>query len=187
MAVVALGVTEHLPAAVIAALTTHLTADVAAAVDDHTDAQVVDAILNHPVHSHPLLIQAVVSGEDFGASGVGSNDIQSATGQTVVGGGGTGGVQDNAAVQAHADGANPLVHAGTALAHVVSATDVAHVAGAAMVHGNGVAVAHTGASPVVGANALKVDADTITLDVNLNAGDLLTLVYTEVGHLISVS
>jgi len=187
MANVALGVTQHLPAAVIAALTTHLAADVAAAVVLHTDDAVVDAILDHPVHSHPLLIQAVVSGEDFGASGVGSNDIQSATGQTIVGAGGTGGVQNNAAVQAHAVGANPLVHTATPLAHVVSATDVAHVAGNPMVHGNGIAVPHLGASPVVGANATKVDADTVTLDVNLNAGDLLTLVYTEVGHLISVS
>lgn len=187
MADVALGVTQHLPAAVIAALTTHLAAAVQAAIVEHTDGEVVGAILNHPVHAHDLLIAAGASLEDFGASGAGSNDIQAFTAQTVPGNNVAGGIQNNAVAQAHADGAAPLVHTATPLAHVASGNPVAHVAGAALVHQDGVPVAHVGASPIQAATATRVDADHITLNVNLNAGDLLTLVYTEVGDRIAVS
>lgn len=190
MADVALGVTQHLAAAVIATLTTHLAADVAAAMVVHTDDEVVDAILDHPVHNHPLLMDVDGGGapiEAFGASAAGAANIQSATGQLVNGNDADGGVQNSLAAQAHADGANPLVHTCLPLVHVVSAVDLAHVAGAALVHGDGVAVEHVGANPVVGATATKADADTISLNVNTLVGDLLTLIYTEVGDRISVS
>ena len=191
MADLALGVTQHLAAAVIAGVTTHLAAAVAAAMGAHLDDEVVDAILDHPVHHHPLLIDVDGGGapiEAFGASAAGAANIQSATGQLVDGAGADGGVGNILAAQAHADGANPVTHdTSTApLAHVAGAA-VAHVAGAAVVHGNGIAVPHTGASPVVAAVATKVDADTFTLDVNLEAGDLMTFLYHEVGDLIAVS
>lgn len=190
MGPVALGVTEHLAAAVINAITTHTAAEMATAMGSHQDTEVVDAILNHPVHAHDLLIQAVVSAEDFGASGVGSNDIQSAGNQTIPGNAGTGGVQNIGAAQAHADGANPLNHVDNtaALAHVESGNPVPHVDGIDVPHLDGVAVAHLGDNPVVAvATVTFVDADTVNLNVNLNAGDLLTLRYLEVGDAIPVS
>jgi len=190
MADVALGVTQHLAAAVIAALTTHLAADVAAAMVVHTDDEVVDAILDHPVHNHDLLVFAGAGGapaEAFGASAASAANIQSVTGQTVNGADADGGVQNNAAAQAHANGANPLVHTCLALVHVVSAVDVAHVAGAAVVHADGIDVPHVGGDPVVAAVATRVDADNVSLDVNLLVGDLLSLVYQEVGDRVAVS
>lgn len=188
MAAVALGVTQHLAAAVIAGVTTHLAADVATAMGLHLDDEVVDAILNHPVHAHDLLVAAALSVEDFGASGAGANDVESVIGQTVPGNQVAGGVQNNAAAQAHAAGANPLDHAAhaAALAHVAGAV-VAHVAGADVVHTNGVAVEHLGASPIQAVTATFKDRDTVTLNQNLLVGDLLTLVYLEVGDRIPVS
>jgi len=191
MADVALGVTEHLAALVIAGVTTHLTADVVTAMGSHLDDEIVDAILNHPVHNHDLLMDVDGGGapiEAFGASAAAAANIQSATGQLIGGASADGGVQNNAAAQAHAVGTNPVTHltGALALAHVAGAA-AGHVAGAAVTHGNGVPVAHVGASPVVAAVATKVDADTITLDVNLNVGDLLSLYYTEVGDRIEVS
>jgi len=190
MAVVALGVTQHTAAVVIAALTTHTAADIAAAIVVHTDDEVVDAIADHAVHSHDLLVFAGAGGapaEAFGASAPTAANIQSATGQTVNGADADGGVQNNGAAQAHADGANPLVHTSAALVHVVSAVDVAHVAGAAAVHADGIPVPHVGGDPVVGATAIMVDADNISLNVDTLVGDLLTLVYQEVGDRVAVS
>ena len=190
-ALVAGGVVDHAAALVIDGVTTHLTADVVTAMGAYLDDEVVDAILNHPVHAHDLLIAAGVSGEDVGASVGGgvANDIQCATLHTISGGVGTGGVQDLAAAQEHEDGANPLDHAdhAAALAHVANAA-LAHVAGAVVGHLNGAAVAHLGADPIVAVPTVTfVDRDTVNLDVNFEVGDLLTLIYQEVGDRIPVS
>ena len=64
------------------------------------------AMGDHAVHAHDLIVLAGGGGapaEAFGASGAGAVDLESVTGQTIVGGDPlTGGVQDLAAAQAHA-------------------------------------------------------------------------------------
>ena len=190
MAAVALGVTQHLAAAVIAGVTTHLAAAVAAAVGAHPGADIVGAIASHAVHMHPLLVSAGGAGapaEAFGASAPGAANIQSATGQLIPGAAVGGGVQNNAAVQAHLVGAAAVNHAGAgALAHVAGAA-VVHVAGAAVAHVAGAAVPHVGASPVVAALITAFTTRTIRLNANTLLGDLLTLAYLEVGERIAVS
>ena len=186
MAGVATGLGDHPAADVILGVIDHAAADFATAYGVHTDDIVVDAILNHPVHAHTLVVQAVAVVEAFGASGVGTADIESLTGQTIAGAGATG-IQDSAAVQAHADGANPVTHGGAlALAHAAGAL-LAHVAGAALAHVAGADLAHTSITPVVAAVPTRISTRTFSLSVDTLTGDLVSLVYLEVGERMAVS
>ncbi len=126
-------------------------------VADHAQAAVVAALADHAIHSHPFA---------FSAGGAGATIITGAallsasSGAQVVGAGGAAGdgVRNNAAAQAHGDGA------------------------AAVVHG-----ANVGASPVVAAVPTLITTRTLSLDVNTALGDLLTLAYREVGERVLVS
>ena len=184
---IALGVIDHPAANVIAGVTTHLAAAVAASMALHTDDQVVAAIANHAGHAHPLLVQGVAVAEAFGASGVGTADIESVSGQTIAGAGGTGGVQNNLAAQAHAAGATAVANSGAGLLAHVAGAALVHVDGAALAHVAGAVVPHVGASPVVAATPTRLSATTISLDVNTLVGDFVTLIYREVGESVGIS
>jgi len=101
-------------------------------------------------------------------------------GATVVGVQATRGVQNNAAVQAHAGGAVDAHVVTQPNAHVVTQPN-AHVVTQPADHAIVAHGALTEASPVVAAVPSKVDADTITLDVNTTLGDILTLIYEARG------
>jgi len=184
---IALGVIDHPAANVIAGVTTHLAAAVAASMALHTDDQVVAAIANHVAHAHPLLIQAVASVEAYGASGVGTADIESLTGQTIAGAAGTGGVQNSLAAQAHTAGATAVDNSGAGVLAHVAAAALAHGDGADLAHVAGADVPHVGATPVVAATPTKLTAAAISLSVNTLVGDLLTLIYREVGESVDTS
>ena len=134
---------------IISATITHIPA----ALADHPPADVVGALLNHAVHSHHLDVGAAAVATPYGAS-AGGNDIVDGAGQAIPGGGATG-VQNNAAVQAHAAAAGVL----------------AHVAG----------------NPVVAATATRITDTTFSINVAILVGDVLTLVYNEVGEVVRVS
>jgi len=181
---------NHTQAQVVAAFADHPQANVVAGVGNHTQAEVVGAIADHPDHAHDLLVAVGAAAEPYGASGVGVADLESITGQTVPGGLGTGGVQDNAAAQVHAAGAAAIVHAaganvdhavGIAVPHVGGA-DLAHIAGADLAHG-------AAADPVVAVAAVvKSTTRIVTFTaVNVLDGDLVTLVYQEVGEVVHAS
>ena len=92
-------------------------------------------------------------GIETGTFGTGAALESSGAGGTVVGAGAQG-VQNNPAAQAHSATATPVVHG-----------------------------PNTVASPVVAANPTQIDNRTFSLDVNTLAGDVLALVYQEVGVL----
>ena len=146
----------------------HAAAGIVAGLADHAAAGIVAGLASHAVHAHDL----VVSG---GAGAAGTNTVQAsaaagpltkqeAGSATIVGAGATG-VQNNAAVQAHA--------AGVALAHA---------AGAALAHG-----ALTGTDPVVAAVPTRLSATTFSLNVNTTLGDILSLTYEVIGSRVAVA
>lgn len=179
---------NHTQAEVVAAFADHPLAAVAAGVGNHTQAQVVAAILDHPVHAHDLLVAIAVVAEAFGASGVGVTDLESVLGQTIPGAVATGGVQNNAAVQAHQAGGAAVAHvAGVNVDHVAGA-NVAHVGVAVLAHVAGAALAHgAAANPIVAAVPTAISTRTFSLDVNTLVGDLLSLSYIELGERVLVS
>ncbi len=125
---------------------------------NHTQAQIIAAVANHPVHAHNLVSQGL-GGAVANALGLPAglnvlNDVAAANPHTVPGGGATG-VQNLAAVQAHA-----------------GAAAVAH--GAA-------------ANPIVAAVPTRINNTQFTLNVNTLLGDLLTIVYNELGERALVS
>ena len=125
---------------------------------NHVAAAVVAAIDDHPVHAHDLDIGgAVAAGAAIGAS-VGTNDMVNGAG-TVIPEGGATGVQSNAAAQAHAATAVPIVHAG----------------------GPGPA------NPILATTATRVSDTTFTLNQNTILGDELVIFYNEVGEWIRPS
>ena len=155
-----LGVPNH---AALAHAGAAVDAHAGAAVDAHAGAAVAAHVFtqpnDHAVHLHDLLLEIVaddVANRVNTALGPPVTFGRPAAGATITSVQATRGVQNNAAAQAHA---------GAAVA------DHAIVA-----HG-----ALTEASPVVAAVATRVDADTITLDVNTTLGDLLTLTYEVLG------
>jgi len=203
---VALAFADHAPGVVAACLQDHPTVDIANAFADHTganvalgvvahtQANVIACMIDHPVHAHDLgvIVGAVLAGEEYGAAGAGGTGMQATGGpQTILGGDPlTGGVLNNAAAQAH----------------VVSGTDLAHGAGADVVHGAGANVPHVGvadlahgagnplvhgaaADPVVAVPALTKFSTRIVrfTAVNILDGDLVTLVYQEVGEVVHAS
>lgn len=149
--------------------TDHLAAAVAAALADHPQADIAGALANHPVHAHDLISQGTAAPPAGGAYGLGAGlnaleDGAVAAAHTVPGAGATG-VQNNAAAQAHGNGAAP----------------VGHAAGAGVL-AHGAAV-----NPVVAAVPTRLSTRTISLDVNSQLGDILTLAYLEVGERVLVS
>ncbi len=141
-------------AAVIAAQIQRLPASLA----DHSGVNIVAAVADHAVHAHDLISQGL-GGPVANPLGLPAglnelNDAGAAALHTVPGAGATG-VQNNAAVQAHAAGVAPVVHAG--------------------------------ATPVVAAVPTRVNNTQFTLDVATLVGDLLTLIYVEVGELVRAS
>jgi len=180
---------DHTLLNVVAAFADHAMADVAAGVGNHTQAEVVATIADHADHAHDLLVAVGIVAEAYGATGAGNADLGSVTGQTIAGGSAVnGGVQENAAAQGHTVSATDLTHvAGVNVDHVAGANvphvgvaDLAHVAGAALAHG-------AAADPVVAAVPTISTARAITLSVDTVLGDLLTLVYKEVGELVPIS
>jgi len=182
-------IADHPDAAVLAAIADHSAILMAAAFGNHTMAQVVAAVADHAVHAHDLEVETGASVEAFGAAGLGTAHLISASGQTIPGGVGATGIQDIAAAQAHAGGGAPIAHAaGANVGHVAGATAMPHLAGGApVVHGAGAVVGHVGASPVVAAIPARASTRTITLDVNTLLGDVLTLYYLAVGERIATS
>ncbi len=181
------GVIDHPAAGIIAGVIDHPAADVLAGVIDHPAADIDASLADHAVHAHDLLVAVGAAVEAYGASGGGVADLESLTGQTVAGAGVGGGVQNNAAAQAHGAGAADVAHvAGAAVSHAAGAAAV-HAAGVAVTHGVGVDVAHVGADPEVAAVPTKSTTRIITLDVNTILGDLLTLDYLEVGEPVLAS
>ena len=181
---------NHSQAQIVAAFAAHDMADVALGVGNHTQAQVFPTIADHAVHAHDLLVIVGIVAEAFGATGIGNADMGSVTGQTVVGGSAVnGGVQDNAAVQDHAGSGTDLAHdAGADLVHA-GAANPAHVGVADLAHVGGVAVAHgAAANPVVAVTTVtRLTARTFQIDVDTVLGDLLDLVYYEVGERVAVA
>jgi len=182
---------DHPQADVIAGFADHPAANVIGGVGDHAAATVVAAIADHAVHAHDLLVVVGVVAEAYGASGAGVADLESVTGQTVVGGSAVnGGVQDNAAAQAHAGSTTDLGHvAGADCDHAVG-VPVEHVGVADLAHAAGAALAHGAAADPVVAVAAVVRSTTriVTFTaVNIVLGDLVTLVYFEVGERVSTS
>jgi len=181
-------VADHPDAQVLAAIADHSAILLAAAFGNHTQAQVVAAVADHAVHAHDLEVETGAAVEAFGAAGLGTAHLISASGQTIPGGVGATGIQDNAAVQVHAAGAAIAHVAGADVAHVAGAAAMAHIAGGApVVHGAGAAVGHVGASPVVAAVPTRLSTRTISLDVDTLLGDVVTLYYLAVGERIAVS
>ena len=186
-------IADHTPAQVIAAFADHAMADVAAGVGNHTQAQVFACIADHPVHAHDLgvIVGVVAALEHYGASAGGAANIGATTTVTIPGGNPvTGGVLNNAAVQAHVASGTDLAHAAgvnvdhaadEVVAHVGQA-DLAHVALAAVAHG-------AAADPVVAVAAVvKSTTRIVTFTaVGILVGDLVTLVYQELGEVVHVS
>jgi len=156
----AVTVDDHAAADIAAGVADHAAADIAAGVADHEDSDVVATI-----------------------------DDQTLDTQSAVGGAVTNALGHDATPELEtAAGANVSI-AGCISSHAGSGTDLAHNAGAAVTHAAGAAVTHTvgGASAIVAVTATKSDEDTVTLDVDFEAGDILQLTYTEVGSELKVS
>ena len=81
-----------------------------AGLADHDPADIVAAIDDHAVHSHNLTVGAAALAVPCGAS-AGANDLVDGAGQLIPAADPTG-VNDIAAVQAHAGSAVPVAHAG---------------------------------------------------------------------------
>jgi len=186
-------VADHPQADVIDAFADHAMADVAAGVGNHTQAQVFACIADHAVHAHDLgvIVGVVAALEHYGASAGGAANVGATTTVTIPGGNPvTGGVLDNAAAQAHAGSTTDLVHgagvnvdhaANVAVQHVGQA-DLEHVALAAVGHG-------AAADPVVAVAAVVRSTTRIVTftAVAIVVGDLVTLVYQEVGEVVHTS
>jgi len=182
---------DHPQADVAGAFLDHPAADIIGGVGNHTQVQTVACIADHAVHAHDLLVVVGVVAEAYGASGGGVADLESVTGQTVVGGSAVnGGVQDNAAVQAHAGSTTDLAHVAGANADHAVDTPVQHVGVADLAHVALADLAHGAAADPVVAVAAVVRSTTriVTFTaVNIVLGDLVTLVYYEVGERVSTS
>ncbi len=124
-------------------------------VPNHAPADVATALADHAVHAHDFKSQglggAVANNLGLPAGLNAINDSGAAAVHTVPGGGATG-VQSNAAAQTHSGSVTPVTHG-----------------------------FNTGATPVVATVPTKITARTFSLSVNTLAGDLLSLVYQEVG------
>ena len=182
-------IADHAAAAVAGALGNHSQAEVIAALASHAAVDVAGALAAHAVHAHDI-ISTGLGGPVANALGLNAgltvlNDAGAIGNHTIVGGGASG-VQNNAAVQAHAAGAAPVAHA-------AGAAPVAHAAGgAALVHAAGAGTlvhALTGANPIVNVTPTKASARTITLAGGQNTalGDILVLTYIESGMKLKVA
>ncbi len=135
-----------------------------AAITLPADAPDIDAVVSAEIERLPA--SQAAHAHDFKSQGLGGavannlglpaglnviNDSGAAALHTVPGGGATG-VQSNAAAQAHSGSVTPVTHG-----------------------------VNTGATPVVATVPTKITARTFSLSVNTLAGDLLSLVYQEVG------
>lgn len=125
-------------------------------IPDHTGALIAAGLASHAVHAHDLVFGAAQASAVTSAVGGPPGALGAAAAATVAGGGATG-VQNLAAVQAHA-------------------------AGAAMAH-----AALTGTDPVVAAVPTRLSATTFSLNVNTTLGDILTLIYEEIGSRVRVA
>ena len=185
---------NHTQAQIVAAFADHGMVAVAQGVGNHTEAQVAACIAAHPDHAHDLgvIVGVVLAGEEYGAAGAGGDSLQATGGpQTILGGNpATGGVMDNAAAQAHVASGTDLAHQnGVNVDHVadedvphIGVGDLAHVAGAVLAHG-------AAANPVVAVVAVVRETTRIVTftAVAILDGDLVTLVYEEVGQRVLVS
>ena len=184
---------NHTQAQVIAAFNDHPQADVAAGVANHTEAQVVACIADHPVHAHDLgvIVGVVAALEQYGAVGAGGTGMTATTGATILGGDPlTGGVMDIAAAQGHAVSGTDLTHGAGANADHTANENVPHVGVGDLAHVAGAVLAHGAAADPVVAVAAVVRATTRIVTFTAVAildGDLVTLVYEEVGQRVSVS
>jgi len=128
------------------------------ALGAHATADIAAALADHAVHAHALVSQ-----------GLGA-PVTNALGLPV--------------------GLNTLEDAGGVALHTVpgaGATGVQNNA-AAQAHAAGAApVTHAGATPVVAAVPTKIDDTHFSLDVATLVGDLLTLIYNEVGEFVRAS
>jgi hypothetical protein len=156
----AVSVDDHPAADIAGGVADHAAADIAGGVADHEDSDVAASIADQTL------------------------DTQSAVGGAV-----TTDLGHDAVPQLETAGGANVSIAGCISTHGGSGTDLAHAAGADVAHAAGSDVAHTAvtANGNVAVTATKSDEDTVTLDVDFEAGDILYLTYTEIGANLKVS
>lgn len=156
-------------------------------IDQVVSAQIIRTRNSFDVDDHAGAdIAAGVSVDDHATADIATSiDDQTLDTQVAVGGAVTNALgHDNSspAQLETASGSNVNMEA---ISSHASSTPLSHAnsAGSAVAH----ATSAASGNPIISATATKVDIDTITLNIDFEAGDLLQLTYLEVGTRVQVS